>query len=205
MTEHHECKPDQPDAAAPARRTLSTRYLLACAAIGAAGGLIVAPVSLVASGGPALAFPLIYAALLPVKLVPGLLAQMLLRRPGAALLTSLIVGLVNIPFSAHGPAAALALVAIGLMQEIPPAVWLYRRWSTWLLAAGSASIALALAWLGWRVISVESTVDWMRLTYWPAAALGALAITWLCAAITAGVRRSGALDSLEEEAEPTAA
>ena len=172
-------------------RWLSTRTLLSCAAIGAAGGLIVAPISIVSSSGPALALPLLYGALAMVKLLPGLLAQTLLRLPGVALLTCMIVGLVNIAFSAHGPLVFVSLAGIGLLQEIPPAIMLYRRWNAWLLVVGNLAVGLVLAWLGWRVLSSEATHAAMAVGYWIVSAVVAVVIAIVACVIGARVRRSG--------------
>lgn len=178
---------------APAKHPyrMSTRTLLACAAIGAAGGIVIAPISIFSSSGPALAMPLLYGALAMVKLLPGVLAQTMLRRPGVALLTCVIVGLVNIAFSAHGPLVLVSLAGVGLLQEIPVAALLYRRWNAWLLVAGNLLVGLVLAWLGWRILSTSATHPAVAAGYWGVSALGAVAVAWLGCAIGARVRQSG--------------
>lgn len=182
------------DSATPSRsRKMPTRILLACAAIGAAGGLIIAPVTVFSSSGPALAIPLLYAILAMVKLLPGVLAQSLLRVPGVALLTCMIVGLINIAFSAHGPMVFVSLAGIGLLQEIPTAVTLYKRWNAWVLVIGNLAVGMVLAYLGWKVVASAATHSAMAIGYWAAAAVMSVVIAWIGIALGARVRRSGVI------------
>ena len=183
------------------RRRVSTRILLACAAIGAAGGLIVAPVTLFSSAGPALAMPLLFAVLAMVKLLPGTLAQGILRRGGVALLAGMIVGLVNIPFSAHGPMVFVSLAGIGLLQEIVPALGLYRRFGSWTLLGSNLLAGAVSAWLGWRLFTAQGIHGAVAIGYWVCAAASILAVTLLAIAIASRVRRSG-VAGLGEEGGP---
>ncbi|SIT72317.1 ECF transporter S component [Microbacterium sp. RU33B] len=64
------------------RSTTTTRYLLSCAAIGAAGAVLLIPANNLAIAlGTAL--PFLYAAMVGVWLLPSALAMALIRRPGA--------------------------------------------------------------------------------------------------------------------------
>lgn len=173
------------------RHRISTRSLLACAAIGAVGGLIVAPITVFSAPGPALALPLIYALLSMVKLLPGTLAQTLLRFPGAALLTGVIVGLINIPFSSHGPMVFVSLAGVGLLQEIVPAILLYRRWGIGVLITGNLVAGAVLGLLGWRVLASSATNITVAIGYWVVCAVAAIAITFIGFWIGNRVRRSG--------------
>lgn len=188
-------QPATTDAApAPSRRgqrRTPTRILLACAAIGAAGGLIVAPITIFSSTGPALALPVIYALLSMVKLLPGVLAQTLLRLPGVALLTGVIVGLINIPFSAHGPMVFVSLAGVGLLQEIVVAVLLYRRWGLLVQLINNLVAGAAIAWLGWRLFAADATHAGVAIGYWGAAIAAIIAVTLIGYLIAARVRRSG--------------
>ncbi|WP_257159245.1 ECF transporter S component [Corynebacterium cystitidis] len=85
------------------RQRVATEVLMMAAAIGAAGGIIIAPISLFSSSGPALTFPPLYALLAAVKRLPGMLAQSLIRRPGVALLSMVVVGIINIPLVPTAP------------------------------------------------------------------------------------------------------
>lgn len=170
---------------------LPTRVLLACAAIGAAGGLIVAPVSVFSSSGPALAMPIVYSVLAMIKLLPGVLAQTMLQRPGVALLTGVIVGLINIPFSVHGPMVFVSLAAVGLLQEIGFAAFRYRRWDAWLFLVSNVAVGAVLAIIGWRAVATAATHPAIAAGYWGTAIVGAVVVTLLGLLIGSKVRRSG--------------
>ncbi|GII98206.1 energy-coupling factor transport system substrate-specific component [Sediminihabitans luteus] len=132
-----------PDAAAtPAARRprpLTTRYLMTCGAIGAATGVLLIPVNLVAFGALAAA-PTLVAALVGFWLVGGVIALALLQRPGAALITSVISGIFAIPTPA-GLTAVLTMAMVGVALELGFAVTLYRVWSPWLFYVSTAVIA----------------------------------------------------------------
>jgi len=69
-------------------RTLSTRVLLICAAIGVASGLLAAVAGYVSPFVFA-TLPVLYGLVLASHVVPGVIAQALLRLPWVALLTHL--------------------------------------------------------------------------------------------------------------------
>ena len=72
---------------------LSTSVLLTCAAIGVATGVLSAGAGAI-SGPVSAAVPILYGLVLGVHVLPGVIAQELLRRPWVALITHLIAALV---------------------------------------------------------------------------------------------------------------
>ncbi|MEF3323265.1 MULTISPECIES: ECF transporter S component [Gulosibacter] len=182
------------------RKQIATAVLLTTAAIGAAGGMIITPVSLFSSSGPALAFPPLYAALAAVKLLPGVLAQSLIRRPGVALLAMVVVGLINIPFSTHGPMVFVSLAAVGLLQEIVFAVGLYRVWSWWMHVISNVFVIVVLAVIGLRAIATPETAPTVMATYWAVAVLSALVIVAVGLLISNAVARTGVITSIRSNA-----
>ncbi|MEU4690281.1 ECF transporter S component [Actinoplanes sp. NPDC023714] len=109
---------------------MKTRFLMACAAIGAATGVLLLPANFVAAAISA-AVPLLYAAMVGVWLVGPVVALAVLRRPGAALITMLIAGIINIPTPA-GPAAIVTNLMVGGAMELGFLVTRYRIWKPWL-------------------------------------------------------------------------
>lgn len=105
----------------------STRLLLTIAAIAVAGGLIGIPNAFLFN---ALSFTQPWALGLAagLYLLPGILAQAVLRRGGVGLLAELLAGLVAMPFSPTGPAAMIAYLILGLLIEAPFLVLRYRYW-----------------------------------------------------------------------------
>lgn len=175
----------------PTKQRLSTRVLLVCAAIAVVTGLISAGagfLSAIVVG----TVPIVYGLVLTAHLLPGIVAQDVLRQPWVALITHLLAALVA---AATQPAFlgpyALAVVLMGGVQEGWAAIGRYRRWSaSWLTLGGavlglvlglSAGLAIGLSKLGGvgAVGSVAITV------------VGAVAWTLVGLAIGNALRRAG--------------
>jgi hypothetical protein len=110
---------------------LSTSVLLTCAAIGVAAGVLQAGAGAISAPVSAAA-PILYGLILGVHVLPGVIAQELLRAPWVALITHLIAALVA---SAVVPVwigryVGTALL-IGGLQELIAAASRYRRWEPW--------------------------------------------------------------------------
>lgn len=118
----------------------STAYLLTCAAIGVAGGVVLA-----AGWWLSLALfatvPFATVAIAGLWVIPPVVALRLLQRPFAGLLAGLISGLVLAPFYTISAVATTLFWAF--FPELPFMVTLYRRWATWLHYAGAALIGVA--------------------------------------------------------------
>lgn len=125
-------------------KNVSTRLLLTCAAIGVAGGLVFALNAWIGGTVAALA-PLLYGFTIGIYFVPGVIAQYVIRRPGVALITAAIAGLVTAPLQPLGFGATLIAVAIGAFQELPFLVTRYRRWNTWLFIVGGVAAGIVCA------------------------------------------------------------
>ncbi len=80
----------------------STRDLMVIAAIGVALGVVLVPVIYATMALHATLGPLGMASIWGLYVVPLLVATRIMRRPGAALLTSLLVPLVQLPFGPGG-------------------------------------------------------------------------------------------------------
>ena len=143
---------------------IATAYLLTCAAIGVATGLLIIPATAFST--------LTYAVLPPVSALVGgawivgfVIAMRLLERPGAALLTGLISGLVATPFSATGPAIIVTNVMFAAFVELPFLVVLYRRWYRWLFVAGAVLVtALYTVWTA-TAANMASFPGWVLALY----------------------------------------
>ncbi|WP_430791916.1 ECF transporter S component [Actinoplanes sp. G11-F43] len=111
-------------------KRLTTRFLMACAAIGAATGVLLIPAFFVSFAISA-TVPLAYAAMAGVWLLGPVIALAVLRRPGAAVLTMLLAGIINIA-SPAGPSAIVTNLMVGAAMELGFLVTLYRIWRPWL-------------------------------------------------------------------------
>ncbi|WP_054682651.1 ECF transporter S component [Microbacterium sp. No. 7] len=110
---------------------MTTRLLLTCAAIGVAGGL--------ANIGNAYLFnmlvvvaPMLLGVAAGLYFLPGVVALAALRRGGVGLLTSVIAGLVQVPFVPTGIISVSVFVIIGVLMELPFLLGGYRYWRPWL-------------------------------------------------------------------------
>ncbi|MGW8481494.1 ECF transporter S component [Microbacterium sp. NPDC055903] len=145
----------------PAPPRLATRTLLTLAAIGVAIGLVVIPTAWLAQVLWVAAPPFYGIAVVPYVLA-GAIAQALVPRGGSALITGVIAGLVALPFTGgFGPLSLFIFVAV--LQELPYAVTLWRRWGTTMafVAAGVLSAGYAAYW--WFILDAEVFPPAIRL------------------------------------------
>ena len=96
----------------------STRDLMVIAAIGVALGVVLVPVIYATMALHAALGPLGMASIWGPYVVPLLVATSVMRRPRAALLTSLLVPLVQLPFGPGGWIMLLLWLPAGLACEV---------------------------------------------------------------------------------------
>jgi len=142
----------------------TTRYLLTCAAVGVAGGLLLIPANLYA-GTVAKGIPLLYAPIVGIWVLPVVVALALLRRPGAGVITALIAGIVTIPSSPNGVGAVITMLMIGALLELPFAVLLYRRWHPAVFLVATVVLAVLYGFVTWRSLDVASQPAWAQVTF----------------------------------------
>lgn len=168
----------------------TTRYLLTCAAIGVAGGLLLIPANLYA-GTVAKGVPLLYAPIVGVWILPVIVALALLRRPGAGLLTAFVAGLVTIPASPNGTGAVITMLLIGVLLELPFAVLLYRRWHPAVFLAATVVIAVLYGFVTWRSLNVAALAPWAQVTFVALLIVSGVAGTLLGLLLARRVERTG--------------
>lgn len=164
------------------RRRYSTRLLLSCAALGAAGGLLVVALNyaLVAIPPSTVSYS-IYAATIGAWSLGPLVAMALFRLPGVALLTTVFAAIVNL-IAPHGVAQLQTFVIAGILLELPFALALYRRfsdryfWFAYPFSMLVMSAAYFAASLAADAIRLDEFLPWI--------ALGTVALT---AGIAVGV------------------
>jgi energy-coupling factor transport system substrate-specific component len=170
---------------------LSTRLLLVCAAIGVATGIIggiaglLTPVVLLAA-------PFAYGLLLGSHVLPGIIAQEVLRRPLVALITHVIAALVA---SAFNPAWALRFLGtallFGAIQEGVAALTRYRAWGAWRFFVSAAVIGVLVAVVVFFAAHLGALPLWAQVLYLVISVLGPIAWTAVGLAIGAALRRAG--------------
>lgn len=170
---------------------ISTSVLLTCAAIGVAAGVLQAAAG-VLSGPITVALPIVYGLVLGVHVLPGVIAQELLRAPWVALLTHLIAALVAsavVPLWI-GRYVGTALL-IGGLQELVAAASKYRRWEPWRFFVSAMIVGIVLAGLIWFTADVSKFEPWARLVYISLFVVGPVAWTAVGLAIGRALRRAG--------------
>lgn len=145
--------------ATPSSRTrrfhFPTAILLTCAALGVAGGLLLAPanwVSTVLFAG----LPFVSVGLAGLWLLPSVIALRLLRRPLVGLFVGLLAGLVIVPFSGYGFGSVATNLWWAAFTELPFLFVLWRYWGTWLHYVGAAVVGIVYPLLAWASFDLDS-------------------------------------------------
>lgn len=171
---------------------IPTRVLLICAAIGVATGLV---------GGVAgwitplvLASPLLflYGLVLGSHVLPGIVAQEVLRRPLVALITHVIAALVATAFN---PAWALRFLGtallFGAIQEGVAALTRYRAWGAWRFFVSAALIGVVVAVAVFFAAHLGTLPLWAQIAYLAVSVLGPIAWTAIGLAVGTALTRAG--------------
>jgi energy-coupling factor transport system permease protein len=177
----------------PKNRVLSTRVLLTCAAVGVATGLVSAGwagLHFVAATG---AIPL-YGLVLGFHVLPGVIAQQVLRAPWVALITHAISALIGLAFV---PAMAgrylLAAAVFGGVQEGVSALTRYRHWEPWRFLLSSAVTGVVIAVPLWFAFDVAGLPAWSATGFVVLFVIGPVAWTVVGLAIGNALRRAGVI------------
>lgn len=170
---------------------LSTSVLLTCAAIGVATGVLSAGAGAV-SGPVSAAIPLVYGLVLGVHVLPGVVAQQLLRRPWVALITHFVAALVAsavVPLWA-GRYLGTALL-IGGLQEGIAALGRYHRWDAWRFYLSAVIVGIVIAAAIWFAADVSRFPVWGQVVYVTLFVVGPVAWTAVGLAVGSALRRAG--------------
>lgn len=172
-------------------RTLSTRVLLVCAAIGVATGILggiaglLTPVVLVAA-------PFAYGLVLGSHVLPGIIAQQVFRLPLVALTTHLLAALVASAFNPAwiGRFIGTALL-FGAIQEGVAALTRYRSWGAWRFVLSGLVVGIVVAVVVFFVADLGTLAPWAQLTYLIVSVLGPIGWTLLGLALGEQLRKAG--------------
>lgn len=173
------------------RPFLSTRTLLVCAAIGVATGILggiaglLTPVVLVLA-------PYAYGLVLGSHVLPGIIAQEVLRERYVALVTHLIAALIA---SAFNPAWALRFIGtallFGAVQEGVAALTRYRSWGPWRFFISAVIIGAIVAVVVFFVAHLSTLPPWAQIAYLLLSVLGPVIWTAIGLGIGSALRRAG--------------
>ncbi|WP_203137142.1 ECF transporter S component [Microbacterium sp. JZ31] len=179
------------------RTTLSTRTLLVCAAIGVATGLLGAAAGWITIAVLA-TVPVVYGFVLGAHVLPGVIAQRLLRLPGVAIATHVLASLVS---SAFAPMYVWQFVAtavlFGGIQEASAALGRYRSWSPVRSLATAVVIGAVVAVAVAFAADLGSLAPWAQALYIALGVAGPIGWTIAGLSVAAALGRAGLAQSTE--------
>jgi energy-coupling factor transport system substrate-specific component len=170
---------------------LSTSVLLTCAAIGVATGALQAGAGAI-SGFISAGVPLLYGLVLGIHVLPGVIAQDVLRRPWVALITHLVAAVVAsavVPLWI-GRYVGTALL-IGGLQELIAAMSRYRRWEAWRFFLSAIIVGAVIAVAIWFAADVSRFPVWGQIVYVALFVLGPVGWTAVGLGVGSALRRAG--------------
>jgi len=168
----------------------STSFLLTCAVIGVAGGLLLVPANWLSTVLFA-TVPFVSVAIAGLWLLPATIALRLLRRPGAGLLAGLISGLVIVPFSGYGFGSIFTNLWWSFFAEVGFLVVLYRFWTLWQHFAGAVLVGVVYPFSAGEAFGLWELAVPAQLGFFALILASAVAGTALGIVIAAGLRRAG--------------
>ncbi|WP_240956258.1 ECF transporter S component [Micromonospora sp. HNM0581] len=132
----------------------TTRFLMACAAIGAATGVLLIPANFAAFSISA-TVPLAYAPMVGLWLIGPVVALAVLRRPGSAVLTMFVAGVISTPTPA-GPSAIVTCLMVGVAMELGFLVTRYRIWRPWLFQLTAIAFTVLYALSAYAAFNISA-------------------------------------------------
>lgn len=168
----------------------STAYLLTCAVLGVAGGLLLIPANWLALALFA-TVPFLGTVTSGLWLLPAIVALRLLQRPGAGLLTGLISGLVLVPFSGYGFGSVATNVWWAFFAEIGFLVVIYKFWTILQHYAGAVVVGIVYPILAWQSYDLGSFSPALVAVFFVITLASCVGATALGIGIAAALRRAG--------------
>ncbi|WP_336725073.1 ECF transporter S component [Cellulosimicrobium cellulans] len=171
------------------RQSLTTRYLMTCAAIGAATGVLLVPANFVAAA-LASTVPVLYSAMLGLWIVGPVLALALVRRPGAAVLTMLVAGVIS-SASPLGASSILTCLMVGAALEVAFLVTLYRVWAPWLFYVATFVFSALYTWSAFVAFDAASMAPVVQVLIVALMMVSSLVGTWAGLLLARRLERAG--------------
>lgn len=122
---------------------LGTRNLMILAALAVVSQIVLLPLNYLApTAGAAPGAVYVACSILFLWVIPFLLPATVVRRPGAVLVASFIMGVIGVFTTPVGPAALPGNLLGGAFIEVPLALMLYRKWTWWSYLVAAAVFGL---------------------------------------------------------------
>ncbi|MFD1714910.1 ECF transporter S component [Amnibacterium flavum] len=187
----------------PTRRRASTRFLMTCAVLGVAGGLLSIALNW-ASVGFATVGVVFFGVTIGLWVLPSIIGLALLQRPGAGALIAVLAGLVNAPFTPFGYAQIPTALMMAVLVELPFLVTLYRVWKPWLFYVGYTVLLTAFSTLWFVATDIMSSPALLVAAY-AASAIASLFFVWLALLLAKRLRHAGVGRTVARPVPPVAA
>lgn len=192
-----ETRPAAPSAVTPPPRPgaagrfrIPTAILLTCAALGVAGGLLLAPANWISTFlFPGL--PFVSVALAGLWMLPSVIALRLLKRPLVGLLVGLLAGLVIVPFSGYGFGSVLTNVWWAAFTELPFLFVIWRYWGTWLHYVGAVIVSIVYPVMAWASFDLGSMSVGVQIGFFAITLASCVGSTALGILIADRLRKAG--------------
>lgn len=166
--------------------------LLVCAAIGVATGIVGGIAGILTPFILASPLAIAYGFVLGAHVLPGIVAQEVLRMPLVAILTHVLAALVATAFN---PAWALRFIGtallFGAIQEGVAALTRYRAWGPWRFFISAVIIGVIVAVAVFFAAHLSAFAPWAQVAYLILSVLGPVAWTALGLGVGASLRRAG--------------
>jgi energy-coupling factor transport system substrate-specific component len=173
----------------------TTRDLLFVALIGIVGAILLMGVSYLSTVLIAVN-PIFVSVLAGVYFVNIIMPLYIVRRPGAAILGTIVYGLASAPFHAYGWAISLFSVIFALPVELPFLLTRYRNYRLWvLMAAGAAGGLLSFVMTGLYGDYASLALPVQLITLAVYLLSGAFLGGWLAKAVSDALVKTGVLNS----------
>ena len=138
---------------------LGTRNLMTIAALAVVSMILLVPLNYLApAAGASRDAVLLGCAIMGLWLVPFLLPATVVRRPGAVMIASLLMGIMSVFTTPVGPAAIISNLIDGAFVEVPLALMLYRKWTWWSFLISAATFGLLNGLMYVSVMSASAGV-----------------------------------------------
>jgi energy-coupling factor transport system substrate-specific component len=176
---------------ADARRfRFPTAILLTCAALGVAGGLLLAPANWLSTIlFPVL--PIVSVAMAGLWLLPSVIGLRLLRRPLVGMLVGLLAGLVIVPFSGYGFSSVLTNLWWAAFAELPFLFVIWRYWGTWMHYIGALIVSVVYPVMAWASFDLGAFGLWYQVVFFAVTLASCVGATALGILIADRLRRAG--------------
>ena len=177
-------------------RDWKTRDILLLAVLGIVLGAVATLVDYAYVTSGALLGPIVSRSLIGVVMFTALLIPYIVRRPGAALIGMVVVGLVQLPFSPDGIGSLAVNAIYGLFVEIAFLITRYKTYSLRMMILTSIVVGAIGLGVGYIPSGLHEFSIGAQVTVWLLVIGSCILGGWLVTVLAKALVRSGLLNNL---------